>query len=72
MRAHRFGATVKAKKRSASGRLAMIGALALKCGVHLSEEKALSGLVIPARPFADKNPRLAREIEKVVVEALVA
>lgn len=71
MRAHRSGATVKARKRTASGRLSMVVFLGLKCGVWLSEDKALAGLKIPARPFADRNQRLAREIEEAVVEAIL-
>lgn len=71
MRAHRFGAVVRAKRRTSSGRLAMVVFLGLKCGVWLSEAKALAGLKIPKRPFADKNPRLARDIELGVVEAIL-
>ena len=50
----------------------MVHALRAKCGVNLTDAKALAGLRIPKRPFADKNPALAREIEEAVVEALLA
>lgn len=70
MRLHRFGGLVKAKKRTASGRLAMVVFLGLNCGAWISERKALAGLRIPKRPFADKNAQLARDIERDVVEAI--
>jgi phage gpG-like protein len=66
MRIHKEGGLVKAKKRTASGRLSMVVFFGLKCGVWISERKALAGMRIPARPFADKNPELARDIEKIV------
>lgn len=72
MRAHLEGALIKAKKRTASGKLAMQVFLGMKCGVWIGEAKLLSGLEIPARPFASKNPDLARDLERIVVEAILA
>ncbi len=70
MRIHKQGGLVKAKKRTAGGQLAMVLFLGLKCGVWISESKALAGMRIPRRPFAGKNPELARDIEKIVAEVI--
>lgn len=70
VRIHKEGGLIKAKKRTAGGQLAMVLFLGLKCGVWISERKALAGMRIPRRPFADKNPKLARDIERVVAEVI--
>lgn len=66
MRIHKEGGLIKAKKRTAGGQLAMVLFLGLECGVWISERKALAGMRIPRRPFADKNPKLARDLEEIV------
>jgi hypothetical protein len=63
IRAHAFGARIAVTEK-------MRGFLGAVCDVHL--KASTSTLVIPARRFADKNPELARDVEKIAEEALLA
>ena len=62
---------IKARRRTASGKLRMQLFLGLEYGVWIGEAKLLSGLELHSRPHATANPELTRQLRDIQQRALI-